>query len=95
MKIVDMHVHMVGNEASGNGCWIRVTATKLPLYALMLRKLGIPTKTLRTANFDDLYRDRLLHYIGESGVDAVCLLAQEAHRRRLADCLGFTFVFCG
>ncbi|MFM1556077.1 MAG: amidohydrolase family protein [Limisphaerales bacterium] len=78
MKIVDMHVHMVGNEASGNGCWIRVTAAKLPLYALMLRKLGIPTKALRAADFDDLYRNRLLHFIRESAVDAVCLLAQEA-----------------
>ena len=78
MKIVDMHVHMVGNEASGNGCWIRVTPAKLPLYAIMLRKLSIPTKALRAADFDDLYRDRLLHYIRESAVDAVCLLAQEA-----------------
>ena len=78
MKIVDMHVHMVGNEASGNGCWIRVTPTKYPLYALMLRKLGVPVKALRAPDFDDLYRDRLLHYIRESTVDAVCLLAQEA-----------------
>jgi hypothetical protein len=78
VKIVDMHVHMVGNEASGNGCWIRVTPLKLPLYALMLRKLGLSAKSLRALDFDDLYRDRLLHYIRESAVDAVCLLAQEA-----------------
>ena len=38
----------------------------------------IPTKALRAADFDDLYRDRVLHYIRESAVDAVCLLAQEA-----------------
>ncbi|MBC8324892.1 MAG: amidohydrolase family protein [Verrucomicrobia subdivision 3 bacterium] len=78
MKTIDMHVHMVGNEASGNGCWIRVTPGKYPLYALMLHKLGVPVRALRAADFDDLYRDRLLHYIRDSAVDAVCLLAQEA-----------------
>jgi hypothetical protein len=78
MKIIDMHVHMVGNEASGNGCWVRVSAGKIALYAIMLRALGLPTASIYRESFDDIYRDRLLECIRESTVDAVCLLAQEA-----------------
>jgi predicted TIM-barrel fold metal-dependent hydrolase len=78
VKTIDMHVHMVGNEASGNGCWIRITPGKYPLYALMLRILGLPVSSLKQPNFDEIYRDKLLEYIRESTVDAVCLLAQEA-----------------
>ena len=78
MKIIDMHVHMVGNAVSGNGCWVRVTGFKAPLYSLMLRKLGLRYSHLQSPNFDDLFRDRLLGFIRDSKIDAVCLLAQEA-----------------
>ena len=78
MKKIDMHVHMVGNAASGHGCWVRVTALKAPLYALMLRKLDLEFSDLEKPSFDDLFRDRLLNFIRASGIDAVCLLAQEA-----------------
>ena len=78
MRKIDMHVHLVGNEPSGNGCWLRVTAGKYPLYALMLKTLGLPVSCLKTADFDDLYREKLLEYIRGSEIDAVCLLAQEA-----------------
>ena len=57
VKTIDMHVHMVGNEASENGCWIRVTAGKYPLYALMLSTLGLPVASLKQPNFDEIYRD--------------------------------------
>lgn len=78
MKIIDMHVHMVGTESGGNGCWVHVTPFKAPLYALMLRKLGLQYSQLQNPKFDQLYRDQLLKFIRESSVDAVCLLAQEA-----------------
>ena len=73
-----MHVHMVGNEASGNGCWLRVSTGKIPLYAIMLRALGLPAASIYKKNFDEIYRNRLLECVRESTVDAVCLLAQEA-----------------
>ena len=73
-----MHVHMVGNAASGHGCWVRVTALKAPLYGLMLRKLNLELSALEKSSFDDLFRDRLLNFIRASGIDAACLLAQEA-----------------
>ena len=69
---------MVGNEAGGNGCWLRVTPVKRLLYTVMLRKLGLPGDCLKQSDFDELYRDRLLECVRESGIDAVCLLAQEA-----------------
>ena len=78
MKIIDMHVHMVGNAVSGNGCWVRATGFKAPLYSLMLRKLGLRYSHLQSPDFDDLFRDRLLGFIRGSKIDAVCLLAQEA-----------------
>ncbi|SVC74408.1 uncharacterized protein METZ01_LOCUS327262, partial [marine metagenome] len=78
VKIIDMHVHMVGNEASSNGCWVRVSTGKIPLYAIMLRALGLPAASIYKENFDEIYRTRLLECIRESTVDAVCLLAQEA-----------------
>ena len=77
MKI-DMHVHMVGNAPSGHDCWVRVTPFKAPLYALMLRRLGLSYGQLKQDGFDDLYRDTLLGFIRESEIEAVCLLAQEA-----------------
>jgi predicted TIM-barrel fold metal-dependent hydrolase len=69
---------MVGNAASGHGCWVRVTALKTPLYGLMLRKLDLEFSALEKSSFDDLFRDRLLNFIRASGIDAACLLAQEA-----------------
>ena len=78
MNTIDMHVHMVGNAASGHGCWVRVTALKTPLYGLMLRKLNLEFSDLEKSSFDDLFRDRLLNFIRASGIDGACLLAQEA-----------------
>jgi len=78
MKTIDMHVHMVGNAASGNGCWVRASGLKAPLYGLMLRKLGLCYSQLQSPEFDNLFRERLLGFIQESKINAVCLLAQEA-----------------
>ena len=73
-----MHVHMVGNAASGNGCWVRASGFKAPLYSLMLRKLGLLLFAASIPEFDNLFRERLLGFIQASEIDAVCLLAQEA-----------------
>ena len=50
-----MHVHMVGNEASGYGCWVRVSTGKIPLYAIMLRALGLPAVSIYNKNFDEIF----------------------------------------
>ena len=78
MNRIDMHVHMVGNAASGHGCWVRVTALRAPLYGIMLRKLDLNFESLNKPSFDNQFRDRLLDFIRSSDIDAVCLLAQEA-----------------
>ena len=78
MKTIDMHVHMVGNAASGNGCWVRASGFKAPLYSLMLRKLGLRYSQLQSPEFDRQFQERLLGFIQSSEIDAVCLLAQEA-----------------
>ena len=49
-----------------------------PLYGLMLRKLGLCYSQLQSPEFDNLFRERLLGFIQESKINAVCLLAQEA-----------------
>ncbi len=72
-----MHVHMVGTASGGHGCWLRITPGKLPLYAFMLRHIGLPLKSLRSPNFDGLFVNNLLGHIRSSSLDAVVLLAQE------------------
>ncbi len=72
-----MHVHMVGTASGGHGCWLRITPGKLPLYAFMLRHIGLPLKSLRSLNFDELFVNNLLGHIRFSSLDAVVLLAQE------------------
>ena len=77
MKTIDMHVHMVGTASGGHGCWLRITPGKLPLYAFMLRHIGLPLNSLRSPDFDDLFVNNLLGHIRSSTLDAVVLLAQE------------------
>ena len=72
-----MHVHMVGTASGGHGCWLRITPGKLPLYAFMMRHIGLPLKSLRSPDFDKLFVNNLLGQIRSSSLDAVALLAQE------------------
>lgn len=75
-RVVDMHVHLVGNGSAGTGCWVRVLPSKWPLYAVMLRHIGLPVSALR-GDLDRLYAERLLQLTRESPLDAIVILAQE------------------
>jgi predicted TIM-barrel fold metal-dependent hydrolase len=75
MKI-DMHVHIVGNGSSGSGCWVRPRGWHKPLAAYMLHHIGLPQNSLR-GDFDQPYVERLLHFVRESSLEAVVILAHE------------------
>lgn len=76
MRIVDMHVHLVGNGSGGTGCWLRLPAWRWPLSAIMVRHIGLPLSALQ-GDLDRLYVEKLLYWIATSSLDAVVLLAQE------------------
>jgi predicted TIM-barrel fold metal-dependent hydrolase len=75
MKI-DCHVHIVGNGSSGSGCWLKKPGWRWPLQALMVRHIGLSVSALK-GDLDNLYVDKLLHWVRESSLDAVIILAQE------------------
>ena len=56
---IDMHVHIVGNDPSGTGCWLRMGGWHRPLASLMLRHIGLPAGAMK-GDLDRLYVDRLL-----------------------------------
>jgi predicted TIM-barrel fold metal-dependent hydrolase len=71
-----MHVHIVGNGSSGSGCWLRRNLWQWPLHTVMVRHIGLRSSALR-GDLDRLYVDQLLHWVRESSLDAVVILAQE------------------
>ena len=75
-RIIDMHVHLVGDGSSGSGCWLRPSRGRLLLAAFMARHIGLPLAALR-GDLDRLYVERLLQLVRESSLDAVVVLAQE------------------
>jgi uncharacterized protein len=76
MKIIDAHVHMVGNGSGNSGCWIRSSFWRRPMHWLMARHIGLPISVLR-GDLDRLYLEKLLRFVRESSLDAVVVLAQE------------------
>ena len=93
-RVVDMHVHIVGNGSAGTGCWIRTPASKWPLYATMIRHIGLPVSSLK-GDLDRLYAARLAQLTRESSLDAIVILAQEAvydESGRLLPEIGTAFV---
>lgn len=93
-KIIDAHVHIVGNGSGGTGCWIRPSLARWPLQALMARHIGLPRSALG-GDLDRLYVEKLLHWVRTSSLDAIVILAQEAvydeQGQRLKD-LGTAYV---
>lgn len=71
-----MHVHIVGNGSGNTGCWLRVSAWRRPMAALMLRHIGLPLAALK-GDLDRLYAERLLELVRGSSLAAVVILAQE------------------
>jgi hypothetical protein len=75
-KLVDAHVHIVGNGSSGSGCWMRVTGWHLPLAAFMLRHIGLSWTALQ-GDLDELYVQRLLQLVRESSLSHIVILAHD------------------
>jgi uncharacterized protein len=75
-RLIDMHVHVVGNGSGGTGCWVRTPAWRWPLQAFMARHIGLPVSAL-SGDLDRLFADRLVELVRASSLDAVVILAQE------------------
>ena len=83
---VDMHVHLVGNGLSGNGCWLRPGWMHRILAGFMMRQLGLPI-SWRAPEFDTSYVSLLVRWLRESALTHAVLLAHEEvydeHGRKL------------
>jgi uncharacterized protein len=75
-RLIDMHVHMVGNGGGGSGGGLRLNGWHPWLAVFMLRQLGIPAKTLE-GNLEAIYSEHLAQLVRDSSMDAVVLLAHE------------------
>jgi predicted TIM-barrel fold metal-dependent hydrolase len=75
-RIIDMHVHMVGNGGGGSGGWLRLSGWHRWLAGFMLRQQGIPASALE-GDLESIYAEVLLKLVRESSMDAVVLLAHE------------------
>jgi predicted TIM-barrel fold metal-dependent hydrolase len=76
MKIIDCHVHIVGNGTGGTGCWYRSSPWRWPLESFMVQHIGLPVSALK-GDLDGLFAARLLKQVKESSIDAAVILAQE------------------
>jgi len=93
-RVVDMHVHIVGNGSAGTGCWVRVLPSKWPLYWVMLHHIGLPLNAIK-GDLDRLFADRLAQLTRESSLDAIVILAQEQvydEQGKLMEGVGSAFV---
>src|SRR3954468_17381158 len=75
-RLIDMHVHMVGNGGGGSGAWLRLNGWHRWLAGFMLRQLGVPASALE-GNLESIYAEVLLQLVRDSSMDAVVLLAHE------------------
>ena len=93
-RIIDMHVHIVGNGSGGTGCWIRTPASRWPLQAIMVRHIGLPLSALK-GDLDRLFVERLVELVRDSSLDAAVILAQEQvydEQGRLQEGVGTAYV---
>src|ERR1043166_6102892 len=75
-RLIDMHVHMVGNGGGGSGGWLRLKGWHRWLAGFMLRQVGIPVSALE-GNLEAIYSDQLVQFVRDSSMEAVVLLAHE------------------
>lgn len=76
-RIIDCHLHMVGNGYGGSGCSLRIKNRLLA--GIMLRSLGLP-QSLLAGPLEEAYLERILQMIRGSAVDMAVLLAHEYTR---------------
>src|SRR3954463_7481989 len=75
-RLIDMHVHMVGNGGGGSGGWLRLSGWHRWLAGFMLRPLGLPATALKE-NLEAIYSEHLAELVRDSSMDAIVLLAHE------------------
>ena len=75
-RLIDMHVHMVGNGGGGSGGWLRLSGWHRWLAGFMLRQLGVPASALE-GDLESIYAEQLLQLVRGSSMDAIALLAHE------------------
>jgi hypothetical protein len=75
-RLIDMHVHMVGNGGGESGGWLRLNGWHRWLAGFMLRQLGIPASALE-GDLESIYAEHLTQLVRDSSMDAVVLLAHE------------------
>jgi len=75
-RLIDMHVHVVGNGTGGTGCRLHVRGWHKPMAAMMVRHIGLPPGAMK-GDLDRLYIDRLLGLVRGSSLGAVVILAQD------------------
>ena len=75
-RLIDMHVHMVGNGGGGSGGWLRLKGWHRWLAGFMLRQLGVPASAL-DGNLEAIYATHLVELVRDSSMDAIVLLAHE------------------
>ncbi len=75
-RLIDAHVHIVGNGTGGTGCWLRATGWRRAMAGLMLRHIGLPADSLR-GDLDALFVERLLEQIRGSSLAAAVILAHD------------------
>ncbi len=71
-----MHVHLVGNGLTGNGCWLRPGFMHRLLANWMLRQIGLRV-SWRVPEFDAAYVELLTRWLRESALTHAVLLAHE------------------
>jgi uncharacterized protein len=76
MRLIDSHVHMVGNGVAGSDGWLRLTGWHRFLAKFMLRQLGMPASAL-TQDLESIYAEHLLTLVRASSMESVVLLAHE------------------
>jgi uncharacterized protein len=75
-RLIDMHVHMVGNGSGGSGGWLRLKGWHRWLAGFMLRQVGVPGSALE-GNLEAIYAEHLAQFVRDSSMDAIVLLAHE------------------
>ena len=77
MRIIDGHVHIIGDGSSGSGCWYRHHSvwSKLLEYIVALN-CKLPLSSIN-GSLDKCYVQRLIEQVRSSSLDAVLILAME------------------
>lgn len=75
---LDCHVHLIGNDSWGSGCFTAENTLFRKLQSwFLLRAVGIRKSRLQSSNLTDAYLSQLLHHIHTSSLDGALVLAMD------------------